>query len=100
MKHMVLAVSLAGFGLVAVLPLAARAANADNPYGNIDHSNDAGNNTGDSQVDGLNKSQLNRNYQGPLEVRPPNGPVMLVPAQPQMAQPGMPPPPPPVPTVR
>jgi hypothetical protein len=35
------------------------AANANNPYGNVDHRNDAGNDTGDSRVDALNQAQLN-----------------------------------------
>lgn len=38
------------------------AANADAPYTNVDPRNDRGNDTGDSQVDGLNKSQTDRNY--------------------------------------
>ena len=49
---------LAG-ALILGAPLAVRAANADHPYQNIDHSNDAGNNTGDQQVDRLNQAQLN-----------------------------------------
>jgi hypothetical protein len=55
----------------AVLALAAfgaptaQAANARKPYGNIDRSNDKGNDTGDSQVDRLNDMQLERNYAGP-----------------------------------
>ena len=40
-------------------PAVALAANADHPYQNIDHSNDAGNNTGDARVDRLNQAQLN-----------------------------------------
>jgi len=76
----------------ALAPVGAHAANASNPYGNIDHSNDMGNDTGDSRVEGLNAQQLNENYRGPLEVRPPAGAPMAVPAQPP---PGMPPPPPP-----
>ena len=45
----------------------ARAANADNPQGNVDRSNDAGNSTGNSQVDRLNAGQLDQNQgkQGP-----------------------------------
>ncbi len=34
------------------------AANARNPYGNVNHANDAGNDTGDSQVEALNQAQL------------------------------------------
>ncbi len=48
------------------------AANADNPYGNIDRRNDKGNDTGDSKVDQLNAGQLNRNYTGPDTDRPAN----------------------------
>ena len=47
--------------VIFAAPLGARAANADHPYQNVDHSNDAGNNTGDSQVDRLNQAQLNSN---------------------------------------
>ncbi len=46
-------------------PMVLLAANADNPYGNVDHRNDAGNDTGDSQTDRLNAGQLDRNYRGP-----------------------------------
>ncbi len=41
---------------------AAHAANWRNPYGNVNHANDAGNDTGDSQVDSLNAAQLDQNY--------------------------------------
>jgi hypothetical protein len=94
MNKVLLAASLVTFGLgatMALSPSAAHAANANNPYGNVDHSNDAGNDTGDSKVGGLNAQQLNENYKGPLELRAPAGPTTVVPAQPQ---PGMPPPPP------
>jgi len=37
---------------------AALAANATHPYSNIDHRNDAGNDTGDARVDALNAAQL------------------------------------------
>ena len=40
------------------------AANASNPYGNIDPRNDAGNDTGDSQVERLNQAQLNASTGG------------------------------------
>ena len=36
------------------------AANARNPYGNVNHANDAGNDTGDSQVQALNQAQLDQ----------------------------------------
>ncbi len=52
--------------IIAAPAGAAWAANARNPYGNVDPRVDAGNDTGDSQVDRLNQQQLNR---GPY-VRP------------------------------
>jgi hypothetical protein len=93
MKIVLVAASVAALGLgTALAPMGAHAANANNPYGNVDHSNDMGNDTGDSRVEGLNAQQLNENYRGPLEVRPPAGAPMAVPTQ---LPPGMPPPPPP-----
>ena len=50
-----------GSGLAAT-PRPALAAHAGTPYTNVDRSNDRGNNTGDSQVEGLNERQLNQNY--------------------------------------
>jgi hypothetical protein len=98
MKLILVAASVATLGLgTALAPSYAHAANANNPYGNVDHSNDMGNDTGDSQVEGLNAQQLDENYRGPVQVRPPAGAPMVVPAQPP---PGMPPPPPPGATVR
>lgn len=61
-------------------------ANARNPYGNIDRRVDAGNNTGDSEVERLNDAQLNRNYPGPQY-----GPGAAPPGYPPPA-PGYPPP--------
>lgn len=62
-----------------------RAANADNPYGNVDRRNDSGNDTGDSRVDGLNAGQLDRNYRGPTyqpgQAPPQPGSVTPSPAQ-------------------
>ena len=52
---------------------AALAAHAGAPYRNVDHSNDAGNDTGDSQVDQLNNAQLDQNYTGPRYTLPPGG---------------------------
>ena len=49
--------------LAAVLVLGATpvfAANADNPYKNVDRSNDKGNSTGDAQVPDLNQRELDR----------------------------------------
>ena len=95
MKMVLVAASVAAFGLgTALAPSMAHAANANNPYGNVDHSNDMGNDTGDSQVEGLNAQQLDENYRGPVQVGPPSGAVMVMPTQ---QQPGMPPPPPPPP---
>jgi hypothetical protein len=45
-------------------PMPALAAHAGAPYSNVYHSNDIGNDT-------LNSAQLNENYHGPLELRPP-----------------------------
>jgi hypothetical protein len=56
---------------LAFAPTTVFAAHAGDPYRNVDHSNDMGNDTGDSRVDGLNSSQLNGNYRGPLELRAP-----------------------------
>ncbi len=53
------------------MPSPVLAANAGAPYSNVDHSNDAGNDTGDSKVDGLNAGQLNQNYTGPVQLRAP-----------------------------
>ena len=85
MKNVLLAASLIAFGsgaTMALAPSGAHAANAGNPYGNVDHRNDAGNDTGDSRVDGLNANQLNKNYKGPVEPRAPAAAGMAVPAQP------------------
>jgi hypothetical protein len=97
MKKVLLAASLVAFGsgaTMALAPSAAHAANADNPYGNVDHRNDAGNDTGDKRVDGLNANQLNENYKGSVQPRAPAGAGMAVPAQPgpTMPAPTMPPP--------
>ena len=94
MKIVLVAASAAVLGLgAALVPSGAHAADAANPYGNIDHSNDLGNDTGDSRVEGLNAQQLNENYKGPVELRAPAGAATVVPAQP-------PPPPPPGAVVR
>ena len=55
---------LVAIGLLSatlLTPAASYAANAGNPYGNVNHANDAGNDTGDAQVDQLNQAQLNSN---------------------------------------
>ena len=54
-------------------PTAGFAAHAGAPYTNVDHSNDMGNDTGDSQVESLNSTQLNENYHGPVQLRAPTG---------------------------
>ena len=65
---------LAALALATGLSLApAHAANWHNPYGNVDHRNDAGNDTGDSQVDSLNAAQLDQNY---WRSNPQGGPAM------------------------
>ncbi len=46
------------------------AANAANPYSNVNPRNDAGNDTGDSQVEALNQSQIDGGPQRPMR-RPP-----------------------------
>ena len=64
MKSILLA-SAAILAVAVFTAPSAQAANARNPYGNVDRSNDRGNNTGDSEVDRLNDMQLDRNYTGP-----------------------------------
>jgi hypothetical protein len=67
-------------------PAPAHAAHAGAPYSNVDHSNDMGNDTGDSQIDSLNSAQLNENYHGPLQLRAPaNNPSVTM--APQSAEP-------------
>ncbi len=79
---MKIAVAFAGALLLAA-PIAAHAANAAHPYSNIDRRVDAGNNTGDSQVDQLNQQQLATNG-SPGREMPPAGSY----AQPQAYYPG------------
>ncbi len=59
------------------LASAARAANADHPYSNINPQNDAGNDTGDSRVDALNQAQLGGAYR--VRPRAPSGPGYGIP---------------------
>ncbi len=59
MRPYLLAAGLLAAAMLA--PVAGHAANAGNPYGNVNHANDAGNDTGDSQVDRLNDQQLQGN---------------------------------------
>jgi hypothetical protein len=79
--RLLLALALVTAPALAASSSGALAANADAPYQNVDHSNDKGNDTGDSQVDGLNKGQLNENYTGPVQMRTPaaGAPVVMVP---------------------
>ncbi len=70
--------AIMGAGLALAAPLAASAANANNPYANVDHRNDAGNNTGDAQVESLNQAQLSGPGLTPA-------PFRLPPAQPPQA---------------
>lgn len=59
----VLSGTLLAFGVgLALAPHPALAAHAGAPYTNVDRRNDLGNDTGDSQVDGLNQRQLDQNY--------------------------------------
>lgn len=71
---------------VAVEPpiSAVYAANADSPYSNIDRRNDAGNDTGDKRVDGLNANQLNGNYTGAVQPRAPSTTQAPASASPQV----------------
>jgi hypothetical protein len=50
---------------MALTPSPLLAANADAPYSNVDKRNDAGNDTGNSKVEGLNKGQLDENQKPP-----------------------------------
>lgn len=66
--------ALAVLAAPAAAPATALAANAQHPYSNVDHRVDAGNNTGDSQVEALNQQQLNRNgTPGPVTAAPYGG---------------------------
>ena len=62
----------------------AMAANARAPYKNVNHANDDGNNTGDSQIEQLNAAQLDQNYKGPYTPLPP---ASAVPPPPSGAMP-------------
>ena len=53
----------------ALAPSPVPAAHAGDPYRSVDHSNDMGNDSGDSQAEGLNRGLLNENYRGPVELR-------------------------------
>jgi hypothetical protein len=77
--------ALALLPAVALAPSASFAAHAGAPYSNVDHSNDMGNNTGDSQVEGLNGGQLNENYRGPVQLRAPSATAQTAPTPPAYA---------------
>ena len=47
---------------LAFVPQPAMAAHAGAAYTNVDPRNDRGNDTGDSQIEGLNERQLDQNY--------------------------------------
>ena len=72
-RLLVVVIALGCMGLAGMTAPASFAASADHPYSNVDHRQDAGNDTGDHRVGTLNEGQLNRNYQGPVQVRPPSG---------------------------
>ncbi len=76
MRTALLAATLALLAAPACL-----AANANNPYGNINPANDAGNDTGDSQVEALNQAQLDSNgiARPRLRPRPPRNPFAYLP---------------------
>jgi len=69
-------VSALMLGAALFVPTPLLAANADAPYQNVDKRNDAGNDTGNSQVDRLNSGQLDANQrpasgQGATPAAPP-----------------------------
>jgi hypothetical protein len=67
------ALALSVAPILALAPAPVLAAHAGDPYSNVDHSNDMGNDTGDSKIDRLNSSQLDENYRGPVELKAPSG---------------------------
>jgi hypothetical protein len=70
-----IAASLAlGLG-AASLSVAAHAANSKTPYSNVHHSNDAGNNTGDAEVEKLNQQELDKIQQ--MSSQPAQSPMMM-----------------------
>lgn len=83
-------VTLALISYTGLAPTPAQAAHAGDAYRNVDRSNDLGNDTGDSRVEGLNSSQLDQNYHGTWQMRPPAPDA----PPPQTVAPIYPPPPP------
>ena len=65
------ALAISAASVLALTPSTVFAAHAGDPYRNVDHSNDMGNDTGDLRVEGLNDQQRNENYRGPLQLRAP-----------------------------
>lgn len=79
---MIRALTLAALLALGAAP--AMAANANQPYQNVDRSNDRGNDTGNSRVDSLNRAQSDESqgYRNPgLGTAPPSAPA--APARPQ-----------------
>ncbi len=60
MKKFALLTALATTLATGALAPAAFAANAKHPYRNVNHTNDAGNRTGDAATDQLNQQQLDQ----------------------------------------
>ena len=76
--------TLATAGLALALAAGtAVAANVNQPYQNVDKSNDKGNDTGDSKVGALNNAQTDQNYKGQNY----KGPVTTTPAAPAAGTP-------------
>ncbi len=65
MKYSALAVFAAALAVALPAARPAFAANADQPYQNVNKANDAGNDTGNAQVDKLNSGQLDENQKAP-----------------------------------
>jgi hypothetical protein len=65
MKASLLLLALALAVGIGLAPAPLLAANADQPYQNVDKRNDAGNSTGNGQVERLNNGQLDQNQPPP-----------------------------------
>ena len=75
--------ALGAIGVAALaMPAPALAADAAAPYSNVDHRNDAGNDTGDRKVDRLNAGQLDeaqpRQQAAPVTTMPGSPPLSTV----------------------
>ena len=65
MKLSTLTIALAAtFAIGSAAPSLALAANAKHPHSNVNHTNDAGNSTGDAAVAKLNQQQLDQIHSG------------------------------------